>query len=507
MVKVSNVIRQYLIGQGYTTASDETYSHIDEWLEWYQGDVEKFHKYKVFNGVTTTSHRRYSLGMAKKICEDWANLLLNEKVAIKAGNYEKRLNEILNNNNFLVRANQLIELAYALGTGALVEYKNEKNEIVVDYIRADMIYPLSWDNGDVTECAFGSTRVIGEKEQIYLQIHRKGKIEFGEDTATYYIENRQIDAESGKDLMLPEAILASVSTGSKIPLFQIITPNLCNNIDLDSPLGISVYANSLMQLKGCDLIYDSYVNEYVLGRKRILVPISAAKIQMQEDGAAAPIFDPHDTVYYQMPGDRQANMQLTEVDMSIRATDHELGIQRSLDILSLKTGMGTGRYQFDSSGVKTATEVISDKSDLYQNRQKNAIIINSAIVNLVAAIGFLDTGREIAAIVDFDDSIIEDTNTTIDKNIKLVQAGLRSKLTAIMEINKCSEEEAKKELEKIAEDGQIIGQDIDWTDGEDEEEQQGEEDEEEELDESARKPKDSGHDSESLSEPRRASNG
>ena len=39
---------------------------------------------------------------------------------------------------------------------------------------------------------------------------------------------------------------------------------------------------------------------------------------------------------------------------------------------------------------------------------------------MVAAVSFLDEGTEAEATVDFDDSIIEDTNTTIDKNIKLV---------------------------------------------------------------------------------------
>ena len=50
-----------------------------------------------------------------------------------------------------------------------------------------------------------------------------------------------------------------------------------------------------------------------------------------------------------------------------------------------------------------------------------------------------------------------------------------------MEINKCTEEEAIKELERIAEDGQITGQDIDWTDADDEE--ADEEDEADETDE------------------------
>lgn len=460
---VTNVVRNYLIKRKYNVASNETYDHINEWLDWYQNDVEKFHHYSLYNGMVMMKQDRYKLGMAKTVCEDWANLLLNEKVSIKAGSYEERLSGILRSNNFYTRGNRLVEMAFSLGTGAFVEYLNAEDEVVIDYIRADMIYPISWDNGDVTECAFGTPKTIDGKDVVYIQIHRLGRIAQEEDPNLYYIENVYVDAESEKEMDPPEEIEEIVNTGSIEPLFQLITPNICNNIDLDSPLGISVYANAIDEVKGTDLVYDSYMNEFVLGRKRIMVPISQAKRQMQEDGVSAPVFDPNDTVYYLLPEDRNGNNQLTEVDMTIRASDHELGIQRALDLLSLKVGMGTGRYKFENGSVKTATEVISDKSDLYQNRQKHSIIISAAIVNMVRAVSFLDAGGAVEATVDFDDSIIEDTNTIIDKNIKLVNAGLRSKLAAIMEINKCSEADAQKELDRIREDGQITGQDIDWT--------------------------------------------
>ena len=424
-------IRQYLAGLGCSVPAEEIYGYISEWLEWYQNEVSRFHTYRIYDGVRLRSEKRYRLGMAKKVCEDWANLLLNEKAAIKAGSYDSRLNEILERNNFRVRGNQLLELAFALGTGAFVEYLDADENVIIDYIRADMIYPLSWDNGDITECAFGSIRVLDGKETVYLQIHRKGR--------------------AAEELGEEEAVLPMIETGYDRPLFQIIMPNICNNVDLDSPLGISVFANAISQLKGCDLVYDSYMNEFVLGRKRILVPISMAKKMMEKDGIAAPAFDPNDTVYYLMPGDSRADAKAEAVDMTIRAQEHELGIQRSLDLLSLKVGMGTGRYKFDSSGgVKTATEVISDKSDLYQNRQRNALIVSAALTAMAQAAAFLDGVKtDLTVTVDFDDSIIEDTNTTIDRNIKLVQAGLRSKLTAIMEINKCSRAEAEKELNLI----------------------------------------------------------
>ena len=217
---MSNTIRQYLTENRYRTAPDETYSHIDNWLEWYQGEVEKFHTYKIYNGMTTTEQKRYRLGMAKKVCEDWANLMLNEKVAIKAGKYESRLNDILQRNNFRVRGNQIVEMAFALGTAAFVEYRDGDGNVVIDYIRADMIYPLTWDNGDITECAFGSNRVSDGKEIIYLQIHRKGREADPEnedadpeDPDTYYIENKYIDAESGKELDPPDSVLPIIDTG------------------------------------------------------------------------------------------------------------------------------------------------------------------------------------------------------------------------------------------------------------------------------------------------------
>ncbi|MBU9739336.1 phage portal protein [Diplocloster agilis] len=472
--------------------SDTTYNHIDEWLAWYQNDVKKFHVYLIYDGIQSKKCKRYKLGMAKKVCEDWANLLLNEKVAIKAGAFDKRLKEILEANNFQTRANQLIEISFALGTGAFVEYLDANENKIIDYIRANMIYPLSWDNGDITECAFGSVRVVDEKERIYLQIHRKGIAEDGENPDMYYIENKYLDASTGDEVDLPDDINDIVPTEYNKPLFQIITPNICNNVDLDSPMGISVFANAIDQVKGCDLVYDSYMNEYVLGRKRILVPYSQAKIMQEKDGGIQPVFDPNDTVYFAMPGDRNSDLKLTEVDMTIRAADHEQGLNKALDLMSLKCGMGTGRYKFESGGVKTATEVISDKSDLYQNLQKNKTPIKAALVAMVKALAYLEMGSDNLEInVDFDDSIIEDTNTTVDRNIKLVTASLRSKLTAIMEINKCSEAEAKKELERIAQDGQITGSNVDWTqgDGADPDEPEEEEQGGDEVDEPDREPK------------------
>ena len=90
--------------------------------------------------------------------------------------------------------------------------------------------------------------------------------------------------------------------------------------------------------------------------------------------------------------------------------------------------------------------------------------MRAALVRMAQAVAFLDgMGPDMEVSVDFDDSVIEDTGAFIDRNLKLVQSGLRSRITAIMEITRCSEEEAKRELQRISGEAQATGAETDWA--------------------------------------------
>ena len=90
MVKDSNqylgVISNFL---GELNLADVTPSahkvNVDTWLSWYKGNVQNFHTYKIYNGNKEIKISRKSMQMAKSACEDWADLLLNEKVKIMVG--------------------------------------------------------------------------------------------------------------------------------------------------------------------------------------------------------------------------------------------------------------------------------------------------------------------------------------------------------------------------------------------------------------------------------------
>ena len=433
-----DTIRTYLHDYlNYNVLSDEFYTYIAEWDNWYKGDVKSFHHYTQYNGSQLVSRKLYSLGMAKKVCEDHANLQLNEKLTISTGNnqFDEVLETVLNDNNFRLRANQLIELSYALGTGALVEYKDADGRVIIDYIRAPMITPLSSDNGDITEAAFGSNKNIKGQDAYYINIHTK--------TADgYQIENKVVAKDKfGIKVIAIEEI--QQMTYSVLPRFQIITPNIVNNIDYDSAMGISVYANAIDQLKAVDLAYDSYVNEYVLGKKRIIVPYSMVQIMKDAEGIGTPIFDPNDIVFYGLPS--EAVDTIHEINMTIRNEEHDAGIERFLSLLSDKCGLGKQRYKLESGSAKTATEVISEQSELYQNMKKNRLSIDSALKSMVMSIaemtGFDPYTLEIK--IDYDDSIITDKETERSRMMQFVSTGKYPFWRYLVNYENYTEDEAK----------------------------------------------------------------
>lgn len=448
-------ITQYLSQQGYSVVNDDFYnSYIGLWFRWYKGKVASFHAYTQYNGKKKIRRERKTLGMAKRIPEDWANLGLNEKVQIvidDKGIHEK-VQEVLEENNFRVRANQLLELAYALGTGAFVEYK-DGDKVDIDYIRAGMIYPLRWDNGRIIDCAFASEKVEGKAKLVYLNIHEKSP-------AGYVIKNKMFirNGDTLTPTELPKGVAEEIQTKSDVPLFQIVRPNIVNNIDPDCPMGISIYANAIDQLEGLDLVYDSYCNEFRLGKKRIMVPVTMAKMMMEEDGSAKPLFDDNDTEFYAFEAAQDAAGKIQEINMELRHEAHEAAIKTALNLLASKCGLGNDRYNFERGNLKTATEVVSEKSELFQNLKKHELILESVLIDMVRAIALLLGLRtDFSVTVNFDDSIIEDVSAEKQQFAQEIRDGIRQKWEYRRKFFGEDEATAKKMVQEQPTNDEVMG--------------------------------------------------
>jgi A118 family predicted phage portal protein len=191
-------------------------------------------------------------------------------------------------------------------------------------------------------------------------------------------------------------------------------------------MGISVFAGAIDQLKGVDIAYDGYVNEFILGKKRIIVKPEATKTV---DGK--PIFDARETVYYSLPEDSTNGSIMQQVDMTLRTAEFNAGIQDMLNVLSSKCGFGENHYKYDNGNVSTATQVVSENSSLFRTIKKHELIVETVLIDLCRIIlrmgnkymGMnLDEDVEIS--IDFDDSIIEDEESNFNRDARLLQMGI-----------------------------------------------------------------------------------
>lgn len=432
---------------------------IAKWHSWYKGKINSFHNYIVYNGENKIKRERLSLGMAKKVCEDWASLLLNEKTNVVLGDEasQKRVEQIFKDNEFWSMANEAVEKSFALSMGAFVvtaenmelnvdtqELDISNASVKINFFTADKIHIFSTDEKDVTECAF----VTVDGDKMYISMHLIG------DDGNYDIHNIEGKRLKSGNIAFSEDQVYTFHTGRNKPLFHFLKPNKANNLDINSCLGISIYANAIDTLKSIDLVYDSLANEFELGKKRIFVSAEAMKLD-QSTGEQKFTFDPNDTVFYQLPTGIDDNLFVKETVGDLRVEAHINGLQCQLSTLSEKVGFGRNKYKFDKDGVSTATEVISENSDMFRNLKKHEIVIEKMIIALIDSIAYINntftTEQQInvdAVDIKFDDSIIEDKNTEMLRDMQLVYAGLMMAYEFRMKYFAEDEETAKKTIKE-----------------------------------------------------------
>lgn len=454
-MEIKNYIGRYFEGVTETQSPE-----LKTWLKWYKGFDRGFHEYSIYNGAKKVKMQKKTLNIAKKSCEDWANLLLNEKCEITIKDKEK-LDEILEYNSFKVEANNLIEQSFALSMGAFVEslenvkmnedtgeiVKTNDSKVKIDYVDATKIYPITFRNRRLVECAFVSENT----NEVAISIHKLNENK-EYDVINLFIETNSKGNATGKEREL------IFHTKSKKPLFQIIKPNICNNRDIDSPLGISVYANSIDNLKAIDNAYDSFDNEIQGGRKRIMVDDAYLNIV---NGEIVEAFDKNDTVFYRIPrkeGD-ESKPFVEDISGQLRTAEISNALQEQLNVYAANVGFGKNYYTFGAGGggrpIQTATGIIAQNSDLFRNLRKHELLIEKALKDMVGAIAYLSnefTTNKIDTTdlkVMFDDSIIEDTESKKTSDRTDVTNGIMSKQEYRSKWYGETDDEAKKKLDSF----------------------------------------------------------
>ncbi len=443
--------------------NEEMYDLIDTYKNLYRGYHKPWHhiEYETIDGTKTRNMD--TMNMAKTSAAEMASLVYNEKCEISIGDDENEaaefIRDVLKKNKFDKKFQDFLEYSFAMG-GMVIKPYAENGEIKLSFVTADCFIPIAWSNETITEGVFLNETQKGQKKYTLLEWHTWEK-------DIYTVTNELYESESGQDLgrKIPleteypglEPVLGMPNIDKT--LFTYFKPNTANNIDIQSPLGIPIYANALDTMRSIDTAFDSFHREFRLGKKRIIVPESMVKVVYDQNGMPQRYFDASDETYESFNTGNMDDAKIHDISVELRVDEHIAAINALLNLYAMQTGFSSGTFTFDGQSMKTATEVVSEQSKTFKSKQSHEVIIESGLIDLIESIlALADTysiyknKEEFEISVAFDDSIAEDKEAEINKQVTLVLNELQSRKRAIKKIFGVSDEEAELIVAEIAEE-------------------------------------------------------
>ena len=477
----------YLNEQRHWQLDGSYYGNIEVWHQWWQGDVPAIHTVSITREDGVHTRKRASLRMPKRVCEDWANLLLNDKTTFQIGDAataayllgsdEQQTGGLLRELNFWPNANRLVEQAYWSGTGAFVlsveglqvangqAQPSPDGRIRLDYDPASCILPIRVERGVVQDAAFVSECLQDGKPCLYLQTHTSENGRRIIRNEWFEITDVVAGVPKFSKLQPPKGMVDQISVEGSPAWFSLFSPACVKNIDGGMGLGMSVFSEALDEAQGLDLAFDNYRQDIFLGGKKIFYDRSLCKQVIGPDGK--PRYIPPDDAavqqFYSLP-DRENNLDAPaewhEYNPDLRTEDNHRAVQDMLNLFSFKCGLGCHRYSFELGKVTTATEYNGSRQDLVQGANKNQIPIEAALTGILRSILWAAKNLLGAAVdpetsisVNWDDSYITDAETRVNQMREDALAGLVPRCKYLAARYGLSEEEAHQWAAEAKADG------------------------------------------------------
>ena len=387
------------------------------WKALYKGFYKPWHMIPAATIANPKQTRElYRMNAAKAVCAEMAGLVWGEECEINVSIDGREsddenpdpLNEFVQSvlcaNAFREKMQESIEEGCALGGSALkvwrdVRHDSNGNEVEgtdcvrIGYSMADQFVPISWDNAQVKEGVFISRVAKAGWYYTRLEWHTW-------DGMTYTVKNELFRSEMQKgangdsqDILGIRVPLAEMypflEEETIIPvgdsLFSYWRTPIANNLDDNSPLGMSVYGNALETLHALDICYDSFVREFRLGKKRIIVPARAVRMVVDpQTGAMCRYFDANDEAYEALASDDPNDLKVQDNSIELRVEEHVAALNAFLSVLCLQLGFSANTFSFSQhEGMKTATEVVSENSKTYKTIKTIQNQLRPAIEHLV----------------------------------------------------------------------------------------------------------------------------
>ncbi len=403
-----------------------------------QTESELWHDIYINNGIWLKNDV-VSLRLASAIAAEFSRLVFTESEIItdEKSPYKAAADD------FTSRLDDEFGTALAFG-GMMFKPYLSHGKIRIDLIRADRFLPVSFNEKTMTAAVFVSKKTVGNICFTLLEYH-----EFNAENQTHTIKNKvcksmndgYIGFECGFDEvpewsgLVPEIVFRNVEK----PLFSYFRVPCANDIDLDSPLGVSVYARATDLIRQADEQWARIEWEYK--SKETALDVS---MDMLQNGNLP---QRNDRIYRKYDVDSADGNFYNIFSPEIRDTAQFNYFNRILQRIEFNCGLAYGTLSDPQTVEKTAEEIRTSKQRSYtqvsaiQRNLETAVNDLFYAVSVYAEIGGISSNpAEITC--TWGDSVLEDTDKEFQRRLQMVNAGLLSKEKFDAWYFHCSEKQA-----------------------------------------------------------------
>ena len=400
------------------------------------------------------------------------NAIESEYIKFLNDNYqEKVVSKIREKLEYSAMIGGLIIKPYVVING---DYKT----VEFDFILQNNFIPIAFDaSGKIVDAAFLQTKTTAKRIYTRLERHTKqGNSVVVKNTA--YVKNIDMQTNINITYLGQQIPLSSVPEWESLEpetvfngvdrlLFAYLKIPDANNIDLYSPLGVSVYSRACELIKQADVQFSRLLWEFKGGELAIDVDRNALIDNSYKDDDG----NIHNRTSLGIM--QQRLFRKTSVDTSIGETYNvfspalrDTSILNGLNSILMKiedaTALSRGTLSDVNLTERTATELKINKQRTYQSNSEIQKALENALKDVIYSISAYVEYYDMFPIEDYavsfswDDSIINDVQEELNTRLILTQNGIESKINLRMWYFGETEEQARAALAKIAEEDEGI---------------------------------------------------
>ena len=345
-----------------------------------------------------------------------------------------------------IRDNLRLNVEYACALGGLMfkPYIDASvKKISVDYIKADSFYPTKVSaDGKIIGAVFFERKTIKDKSYIRVEEH-----DYNPATRSCVIKNRAFESFNQANTFGAEIPLNAVADWAHLqpetpisdldsPLFSYFKIPQGNIIDIESDLGVSVYARADLDglLKEADKQFQRLMWEYEGGE--LAIDASSDAFKKGKDGEL------------EIPANKERLYRINDLDLlsanakeglfstfapELRDSSYSKGLNDVLIKVENVCSLARGSLADVSEQARTATEMRLMRQQTYQLVTSTQGALENALNDTVAAIdaladlyGLTPKGEFHVSYV-WDDSILTDSESERQRDLQEVREGLMAK--------------------------------------------------------------------------------